>query len=251
MQNISQGLAYWLKVVSLGLVVGLGLQFTQAWVAPTAAPPAGNVAGPITTGPNNQVKNGGLGIATNLVVGGSAQISSLTNCASLGTDAMGNIVCGGTLPPPPPPPPPVSVVNPGDVILTNTWSGTRQGFGQFTEAQRTFTVPQTGKYHLSGDMTTDPAYAFIVPYSKILQGGVEVASQNLFRTECCVGSTCITWRACGSFSDNSGSFLLEKGKTYELNLTYNCRGYPTDYGYCWGTAGLPITLTQKLIYDGL
>lgn len=244
MQNVSQKFTHWLKVVSLGLVLGLGLQFAQAWVAPTDAPPAGNVAGPITTGPNDQVKDGGLGITTNLVVGGSAQISSLANCASLGTDAMGNIICGGGGSPA------LSVLNPGDTVLTNTWSGTRNGFGQFTEARKTFTVPQTGTYHLTGSMTTPATYAFIVPYSKIMQGGVEVASQNLFRGECCVGSTCITWRGCGSFSDNSGGFVLEQGISYEVNLTYNCRGYPVDYGYCGEGAGNPITLTQTLIYDG-
>lgn len=35
--------SYWLKVVVLGVVVGFGFQFAQAWVAPTSTPPNGNI----------------------------------------------------------------------------------------------------------------------------------------------------------------------------------------------------------------
>ena len=57
--------AYWLRVVSLGLILGLGLQFAQAWVAPTVAPPGGNVSGPVTTG-GNQTKTGSLTVSGGL-----------------------------------------------------------------------------------------------------------------------------------------------------------------------------------------
>lgn len=60
MQSVSQRLAYWLKVVSLGMILGLGLQFAQAWVPPASDPPAVNVAGPITTSAIAQVKTGGI-----------------------------------------------------------------------------------------------------------------------------------------------------------------------------------------------
>ena len=59
-QSISQKVTYWIKVVSLGMILGLGLQFAQAWTAPKQAPPLGNVGGPITTGNSPQVKGDGL-----------------------------------------------------------------------------------------------------------------------------------------------------------------------------------------------
>lgn len=41
------------------VAVGLGVQYVVAWTAPSAAPPAGNVLAPLTTGPY-QIKEGGL-----------------------------------------------------------------------------------------------------------------------------------------------------------------------------------------------
>ena len=60
MYGMSRQAAYWLQVVSLGLIMGLGLQFAQAWTAPPAAPLAGNVAGPLTTSSVTQTKPGAL-----------------------------------------------------------------------------------------------------------------------------------------------------------------------------------------------
>ena len=87
---------YWLRVVSLGLIVGLSIQFVHAWTAPTGTPPAGNVGGPLTTGSVNQVKSASLGLTGNLVVGGQVQTSTLqvTSGAGAGnvltSDATGN-----------------------------------------------------------------------------------------------------------------------------------------------------------------
>lgn len=64
---------YWLRVISLGLVVGISIQFVQAWTAPVAAPPAGNVSGPLTIANASQTKSGGdisLGGGGNLYAGG-------------------------------------------------------------------------------------------------------------------------------------------------------------------------------------
>jgi hypothetical protein len=60
-------LLYWAKVVSLGLILGFGLQFAQAWTVPTQAPPGGNVSGPMTTGNGTQYKTGRLGVNSNVV----------------------------------------------------------------------------------------------------------------------------------------------------------------------------------------
>lgn len=68
-QSFASRATYWLKVVSLGLVLGTGLQFASAWTAPTAAPPGGNVAGPVTTGSAPQFKDGSLGLSGDLVIG--------------------------------------------------------------------------------------------------------------------------------------------------------------------------------------
>lgn len=63
-QSFGMKMTYWTKVVSLGLILGLGLQFAQAWTAPTVAPPGGNVAGPVTLGNTGQWKTGNLAINT-------------------------------------------------------------------------------------------------------------------------------------------------------------------------------------------
>lgn len=88
MKNLKQSLAtqgtYWLKVISLGIILGIGIQFAQAWTNPGATPPGGNVAGPITTGAGNQVKSAGLGLTGNLVVGLKA-FSASTVAGDVGT----------------------------------------------------------------------------------------------------------------------------------------------------------------------
>lgn len=87
-QSFATKTTYWLKVASLGLVLGLGLQFAQAWVAPAAAPPGGNVAGPFTTGSGNQTKaSGNISLASggNFLAGGYVAgniIQSTTNVTS-------------------------------------------------------------------------------------------------------------------------------------------------------------------------
>lgn len=59
LQSLAHKSVYWLKVISLGLLLGLGIQFTQAWTNPAAAPPGGSVSGPLTTGNGDQTKSGG------------------------------------------------------------------------------------------------------------------------------------------------------------------------------------------------
>ncbi|MDQ5961256.1 MAG: hypothetical protein QG581_177 [Patescibacteria group bacterium] len=58
-ESFAQKSVYWLKVVSLGLILGIGIQFAQAWTNPGATPPGGNVSGPLTTGAGNQTKSSG------------------------------------------------------------------------------------------------------------------------------------------------------------------------------------------------
>jgi hypothetical protein len=97
-QSVAAKATYWLKVVSLGLVLGLGLQFAQAWVAPTVAPPGGNVAGPLTVGNGAQYKTGKLGVNSSIApisafeVGGGGDVlvggkaySASTVASDLGT----------------------------------------------------------------------------------------------------------------------------------------------------------------------
>lgn len=63
-QSFATKVSYWLKVVSLGLILGLGLQFAQAWTTPSALPPGGNVSGPVTVGDVGQSKVGNLALNT-------------------------------------------------------------------------------------------------------------------------------------------------------------------------------------------
>lgn len=75
-QSFATKTTYWLKVASLGLVLGLGLQFAQAWVAPATAPPGGNVAGPVTVGDNAQYKTGKLGVNSNIAPIGAFEVGN-------------------------------------------------------------------------------------------------------------------------------------------------------------------------------
>lgn len=59
LQSITEQGTYWLKVISLGLILGLGIQFAQAWTNPTTTAPGSNVSGPITTGSGSQTKASG------------------------------------------------------------------------------------------------------------------------------------------------------------------------------------------------
>lgn len=68
-------ISYWSKVIVIGVVLGTGMQFAQAWQEPTATPPNGNVPGPLTTGTGIQIKEGGLTLKNHLTV--LANIGSL------------------------------------------------------------------------------------------------------------------------------------------------------------------------------
>lgn len=92
LQPIATQSVYWLKVISLGIILGLGIQFAQAWTNPGGSPPTGNVAGPITTGVGMQVKNGSLGLTGNLVVGLKASSAS-TVAGDIGTTLVKGL-CG-------------------------------------------------------------------------------------------------------------------------------------------------------------
>lgn len=76
---------YWGKVIALGVILGLGMQFAQAWTNPITSAPGGNVAGPINTGPINQVKNAGLGVTGALTAGQFVKVGQT------------NAVCDGLL----------------------------------------------------------------------------------------------------------------------------------------------------------
>lgn len=68
-------IGYWSKVIVIGIVLGVGMQFAQAWQEPTTTPPGGNVPGPLTTGAGTQIKEGGLTLKNHLTV--LANIGSL------------------------------------------------------------------------------------------------------------------------------------------------------------------------------
>lgn len=61
-EKILKKFSYWFSVAVVGIVLGFALQFAKAWTEPTSAPPAGNVAAPITTGSSSQYKNAGLAV---------------------------------------------------------------------------------------------------------------------------------------------------------------------------------------------
>ncbi|KKT94295.1 MAG: hypothetical protein UW95_C0017G0009 [Parcubacteria group bacterium GW2011_GWC1_45_14] len=60
-------LSYWAGVSAVGIVLGISLQFTRAWVEPTVAPPGGNIGAPINTGSLPQSKAGILNLGSTTV----------------------------------------------------------------------------------------------------------------------------------------------------------------------------------------
>lgn len=87
-------MVYWAKVVSLGMILGLGLQFAQAWVPPTVAPPGGNVSGPLTVGSLGQIKAGNLvlnsdnTLATGLLMYGGLNVQATTLYNGAGAEGI-------------------------------------------------------------------------------------------------------------------------------------------------------------------
>ncbi|MFA5925926.1 MAG: hypothetical protein WC831_03235 [Parcubacteria group bacterium] len=53
---------WWSGVVTVGLILGISLQFVRAWTEPTDVPPNGNVGAPLNTSAVSQIKNGILGV---------------------------------------------------------------------------------------------------------------------------------------------------------------------------------------------
>jgi len=61
-KDFFQQLNYWLGVVAIGIVLGISIQFVQAWVNPSEEPPNGNIKAPINTSSLGQIKEGALGL---------------------------------------------------------------------------------------------------------------------------------------------------------------------------------------------
>jgi hypothetical protein len=98
MRKLVHSSLYWGKVVVLGIIVGVGIQFAEAWTNPSVSAPGGNVAGPINTGVFDQVKNASLGLIGNLA-SGLVQLNTVvvegTACPSnglVGRDSIGRIL---------------------------------------------------------------------------------------------------------------------------------------------------------------
>lgn len=51
---------YWSSVAIVGIVFGLGIQFSMAWTEPISSPPTDNIGAPINTGATGQMKEGGV-----------------------------------------------------------------------------------------------------------------------------------------------------------------------------------------------
>ncbi|HBP01318.1 MAG: hypothetical protein UY41_C0008G0005 [Candidatus Moranbacteria bacterium GW2011_GWE1_49_15] len=65
-------ISYWAGVGAVGIVLGISLQFTRAWVEPTVAPPGGSIGAPINTGDVTQKKTGNIGFGIDVPVPGIA-----------------------------------------------------------------------------------------------------------------------------------------------------------------------------------
>lgn len=54
--------SYWTSVITIGIILGLSIQFVKAWTEPPTQAPNGDVGAPINTGNNTQIKSGALEI---------------------------------------------------------------------------------------------------------------------------------------------------------------------------------------------
>lgn len=60
MKKLIENTAYWVGILTLGIIVGVTIKMVSAWVEPGAMPPGGNIAAPLNTGNTGQAKIGGL-----------------------------------------------------------------------------------------------------------------------------------------------------------------------------------------------
>jgi len=84
-ESFPQKATYWLGVVTIGLLVGLSLQFVRAWTEPTLAPPNGNVGAPINTSWNPQSKAGNLAVNALGISGSGAALQIPNGSVGIGT----------------------------------------------------------------------------------------------------------------------------------------------------------------------
>lgn len=88
-KKIFENGVWWAGVVMVGLVLGVSLQFVQAWTEPTQAPPGGNLGAPVNTGGSYQLKSGVLAVL-GFVTNAFRMPTGAQNGAVLTSDAAGN-----------------------------------------------------------------------------------------------------------------------------------------------------------------
>ena len=52
-----ESIFYWSRVIIIGVVLGISIQFVVAWTEPGGVAPTGNVGAPINTSSSSQYKN--------------------------------------------------------------------------------------------------------------------------------------------------------------------------------------------------
>ncbi len=73
---------YWAQIIVVGLVVGIGIQFVQAWTGPSQSAPNGNVSGPLTTSGVQQTKTGDLILGNDLAVSRNTVLGSYVSTSN-------------------------------------------------------------------------------------------------------------------------------------------------------------------------
>lgn len=143
-----------LKVSALAVVLSFGISYALAWVAPSVAPPNGNVAAPINTSATAQTKLGPFTIGTTTATSTLTVIGNVNTTGDVCTSTTGTAVCLGTLATP------VTLVfTPASVILqsgaTTTFSWTATGLSG-TTTPCTASGSWSGSKAASGSFTTSP-----------------------------------------------------------------------------------------------
>lgn len=72
-KNLSRKKTYWLSVAIVGTVIGITIQFANAWVAPGNNPPAADVNAPVLTNGNQNVTVNNLTVSGSITLGGEAR----------------------------------------------------------------------------------------------------------------------------------------------------------------------------------
>gem|GEM_PF-5770913 len=185
--------AYWIGILTIGIVVGVTVKAVSAWVEPNAMPPGGNIAAPLNTGNIGQSKQGGLtlniGGATYGLIVDKGLVGIGVTAPGEKLEVNGNIKLSGSSPSfkvtnvaTPTNPSDVATKGYVDSLGTGTGSGCSMGWVNISaEAKQgpNYVYWQDAKDHSPTKMCQDAGYTFAtgscktsLPNAALIEGSI-------------------------------------------------------------------------------